>query len=67
MEDAGARVIAAAERELYSQAIRLAEGDQSKAAKWLGVSRPTIGEKLLRYGLHPRIESTTEKRLEPVP
>jgi len=67
MEDANARVTVVAERELYSQAIRLAEGDQSKAAKWLGVSRPTIGEKLLRYGLHPRIESTTEKGLEPVP
>ena len=60
VEDAQARVAAAAERELYSQAIRLAEGDQSKAAKWLGVSRPTIAEKLVRYGLHPKIESTAE-------
>lgn len=43
----------AVERELYGQAIRLASGDQSKAARWLGVSRPTMREKLTRYGLFP--------------
>ncbi len=41
------------ERELYGQAIRLANGDQTKAACWLGVSRPTMREKLTRYGLFP--------------
>ena len=41
------------ERELYDQAIKLAEGDQSKAARWLGISRPTMRDKLQRYGLHP--------------
>ena len=41
------------ECELYTQAIQLAGGDQSKAAKWLGVSRPTIREKLTRYSLLP--------------
>jgi transcriptional regulator with GAF, ATPase, and Fis domain len=65
MEDAHARVTVAAERELYGQAILLAEGDQSKAAKWLGVSRPTMREKLLRYGLHPTQESKTEALAEP--
>src|ERR1051325_6812160 len=35
----------------FGQAIQLAAGDQSKAAKWLGVSRPTMREKLVRYGL----------------
>jgi DNA-binding NtrC family response regulator len=60
VEDAHARVTAAAERELYGQAIELAGGDQSKAAKWLGVSRPTMLEKLLRYGLHPTRTSKTE-------
>jgi len=40
------------ERELYSQAFRRAKGEQVKAAKWLGVSRPTMREKLLRYALH---------------
>ena len=41
------------ERELYGQASRMAKSDQSKAARWLGVSRPTMREKLIRYGLHP--------------
>jgi DNA-binding NtrC family response regulator len=61
IEDAHARVTAAAERELYSQAIQLANGDQTKAAKWLGVSRPTMREKLVRYGLHPKTETALEK------
>jgi DNA-binding NtrC family response regulator len=61
VEDAHARVTAAAERELYSQAIQLAGGDQSKAAKWLGVSRPTIHEKLVRYGLHAARAIKSEK------
>jgi DNA-binding NtrC family response regulator len=43
----------AVERELYSQAIQLAEGNQAKAAKWLGVSRPTMRQKLTLYGLRP--------------
>jgi DNA-binding NtrC family response regulator len=43
----------AIERELYGQAIRLANGDQSKAGTWLGVSRPTMRDKLMKYGLHP--------------
>jgi len=43
----------AIERELYGQAIRLANGDQSKAGGWLGVSRPTMRDKLIKYGLHP--------------
>jgi nitrogen regulation protein NR(I) len=48
----------AVERELYGQAIRLANGDQTKAARWLGVSRPTMREKLTRYGLFPTRGST---------
>jgi DNA-binding NtrC family response regulator len=58
MESAHARVIGAAERELCGQAMQLADGDQSKAAKWLGIARPTMREKLVRYGLHPKITST---------
>jgi DNA-binding NtrC family response regulator len=41
------------DRELYAQAIRRANGDQTKAARWLGVSRPTMLEKLRKFGLHP--------------
>ena len=46
-------LIEAVELELYRQAIRQANGDQAKAAGWLGVSRPTIRERLLKYNLHP--------------
>jgi DNA-binding NtrC family response regulator len=41
------------ERELFYQAIRMAQGNQSQAARWLGVSRTTMREKLLQFGLHP--------------
>jgi len=41
------------DRELYAQAIQQAGGDQSKAARWLGVSRPTMLEKLRKFSLHP--------------
>jgi len=39
------------EREVYSQAIRRAQGDQTRASRWLGVTRPTIREKLTRFRL----------------
>jgi DNA-binding NtrC family response regulator len=37
--------------ELYKQAIALAHGNQARAARWLGVSRPTFRAKLKAYGL----------------
>jgi DNA-binding NtrC family response regulator len=46
-------VVEMTDRELYAQAIGRAKGDQSKAARWLGVSRPTMLEKLTKFGLHP--------------
>jgi len=67
MKDAQAKVAAAAERELYRQIIQLAGGDQTQAAQWLGVSRPTVREKLVRYGLHPRVENTARALPERVP
>ena len=51
--NAHAALIEAAERELFSQAIELAQGNQAKAARWLGISRLTMREKLSRFGLHP--------------
>jgi DNA-binding NtrC family response regulator len=51
MENVASALIEVAERELYAQAIRLAGGNQARAAKWLGVSRPTMREKLRAYGL----------------
>jgi DNA-binding NtrC family response regulator len=41
------------EREVYSQAISRSGGNQAKAARWLGVSRLTLREKLRTYGIHP--------------
>ena len=38
-------------------AIRMARGNQSQAARWLGVSLPTMREKLLKYGLHPKTDT----------
>jgi nitrogen regulation protein NR(I) len=56
-----AEIFEAVERELFTQAIRLSEGNQAKAAKWLGVSRPTMREKLIQFGLHqPRDTATPE-------
>jgi len=47
------RAIEALERELFAQAIQLAHGNQAKAARWLGVSRITMREKLHHFGMHP--------------
>jgi len=46
-------LLAEAEREILTQAIILAEGNQSKAARWLGLSRLTLREKLSALGLRP--------------
>jgi nitrogen regulation protein NR(I) len=53
MEEVHARVIEEIEHELFAQAIQLAQGNQAKAARWLGVSRITMREKLHHFGLHP--------------
>ena len=54
LDDAHARLLAEAEREILTQAIALAEGNQSQAARWLGLSRLTLREKLTQLGLHPQ-------------
>ncbi len=53
LADAHARMLAEAEREILTQAITLAAGNQAKAARWLGLSRFTLREKLKQLGLHP--------------
>ncbi len=55
--DVHARLLDAVEREVFSQAIQLAQGNQAKAARWLGVSRLTMREKLLQFGFHPAQET----------
>jgi nitrogen regulation protein NR(I) len=48
-----ARLHETVERVLFSRAIELAHGNQSKVARWLGISRMTMREKLIQFGLHP--------------
>jgi DNA-binding NtrC family response regulator len=58
LQDAHVRMLAEAEREVLTQAIRLAQGNQAKAARWLGLSRLTLREKLKHLGLHPTSSAT---------
>jgi DNA-binding protein Fis len=51
--DAHAQLLEAAEREIFARAIAQAQGNQAKAARWLGVSRVTMKAKLVQFGLHP--------------
>ena len=60
VSDAHARVIEAAERELFTRAFQQAQGNQAKAARWLGVSRITMKAKLVQFGLHPALEREQE-------
>jgi len=53
LKDVHAQMLAEAEREILAQAITLAEGNQAKAARWLGLSRFTLREELKQLGLHP--------------
>jgi len=53
--DAYLRMVSEAERALLSEAIRRAEGNQARAARWLGISRFTLRQKLKTYGLHPKV------------
>ncbi len=53
-QNAFAQMLADLEPELYAQAIRRAQGNLTKAAQWLGVTRLKMREKLREFGLHPR-------------
>ena len=52
-----AKILENAERELFRRAIALAEGNQARAARWLGVSRITMKAKLVQFGFHPHAEN----------
>ena len=52
-EAAFAKMIADLEPELYSQAIQQAQGNQARAARWLGITRLKMRKKLIQLGLHP--------------
>jgi nitrogen regulation protein NR(I) len=60
VEGVHAMMIRDMERELYAGAIHLAQGNQAKAARWLGVTRTTMREKLIHFGLHPGGEKQDE-------
>ena len=57
ISDTHAQIVAEAEREILTQAIALAEGNQAKAARWLGISRLTLREKLKQLNLYPGAHS----------
>jgi DNA-binding NtrC family response regulator len=59
-EDVHSQVMDAAERILFSRAIELAGGNQAKVARWLGVARQTVREKLVHFGLRSAREQTDE-------
>lgn len=51
--DAHAMLVEEAERALFSYALRVSGGHQSKAAEWLGLSRVTLRHKMAKYGITP--------------
>ena len=53
ISDVYARFDEAAARLLLGRAIEKAQGNQAQAARWLGISRLTLREKLTQFGLHP--------------
>ncbi|HUB86846.1 MAG TPA: sigma-54 dependent transcriptional regulator [Verrucomicrobiae bacterium] len=53
LADAHARLHETADRVLIGRAIELSRGNQAQAARWLGISRLTLREKLVQFGMHP--------------
>ena len=51
--DAHRVILQMVERELCAQAMQLANGNLTRAASWLGVTRVTLREKLTTFGLRP--------------
>ncbi len=62
MENVQAAMVWDLERELYALAIRRSKGNQALAARWLGVSRPTMREKLRLYRLASRADDETDSQ-----
>jgi nitrogen regulation protein NR(I) len=60
LEAVHARMFVDMERELFTRAIQLAKGNQAKAARWLGVTRTTMREKLIHFGLRPVEEKSQQ-------
>jgi DNA-binding protein Fis len=62
MSDIYRRVVFETERELFAQAITRARGNQSKAARWLGISRVTMLDRLREHGLHSRSQQEEDSK-----
>ena len=56
-QNAYQKMIADLEPELFTQAIRLAQGNQAKAARWLGVTRLKMRRNSSQLGLHSAHET----------
>ena len=52
ISNAYAQMVSDLEAELFAQAIKLANGNQARAARWLGVTRLKMRERLIELGLH---------------
>jgi DNA-binding NtrC family response regulator len=60
LHDVYAHMIADLEPELFKQAFQLAQGNQAKAARWLGITRLRMREKLTQFGLRPALGERDE-------
>ena len=49
VDNARERLLETVERELFTQAIRAAGGNQARASRWVGVSRLTMRDKLTQF------------------
>jgi len=63
IHDAYSRMIVDLEPELFRQAFQLTHGNQSQIARWLGVSRMKVREKILQFGLDPEREERNKPPL----
>jgi len=57
INDAHSRLLEMAERELLTQAIQHAGHNQARAARWLGLSRFTVRQKLTQFGLRQKSDA----------
>jgi DNA-binding NtrC family response regulator len=62
-QDVHSKVVEAAEFVLYSRVLELSEGNQAKAARWLGVARQTVRDKWQHFSL--RLPATGAEGPEP--